>query len=151
MEYEIIELQEKRVEGIGIKTSNENGKSVQDIGKLWQKFFAEGEYDKIEHKANQKTIGLYTDYEGDYTKPYYFMVGCEVEKESQNRMMKIIPKGKYAKFVIKGDVQKSVGEAWGKIWQMDLKRKYDCDFEEYQNNSQDMQNQEIHIYIGLED
>ena len=151
MEYEIIELQEKRVEGIGIKTSNENGKSVQDIGKLWQKFFAEGEYDKIEHKANQKTIGLYTDYEGDYTKPYYFMVGCEVEKESQNRMMKIIPKGKYAKFVIKGDVQKSVGEAWGKIWQMDLKRKYECDFEEYQNNSQDMQNQEIHIYIGLED
>ncbi len=151
MEYEIIELQEKRVEGIGIKTSNENGKSVQDIGKLWQKFFAEGEYDKIEHKANQKTIGLYTDYEGDYIKPYYFMVGCEVEKESQNRMMKIIPKGKYAKFVIKGDVQKSVGEAWGKIWQMDLKRKYDCDFEEYQNNSQDMQNQEIHIYIGLED
>ena len=151
MEYEIIELQEKRVEGIGIKTSNENGKSVQDIGKLWQKFFAEGEYDKIEHKANQKTIGLYTDYEGDYTKPYYFMVGCEVEKESQNRMMKIIPKGKYAKFVIKGDVQKSVGEAWGKIWQMDLKRKYDCDFEEYQNNSQDMQNQEIHIYIALED
>lgn len=151
MEYESIELQEKRVEGIGIKTSNENGKSVQDIGKLWQKFFAEGEYDKIEHKANQKTIGLYTDYEGDYTKPYYFMVGCEVEKESQNRMMKIIPKGKYAKFVIKGDVQKSVGEAWGKIWQMDLKRKYDCDFEEYQNNSQDMQNQEIHIYIGLED
>ena len=151
MEYEIIELQEKRVEGIGIKTSNENGKSVQDIGKLWQKFFAEGEYDKIEHKANQKTIGLYTDYEGDYTKPYYFMVGCEVEKESQNRMMKIIPKGKYAKFVIKGDVQKSVGEAWGKIWQMDLKRKYDCDFEEYQNNSQDMQNQEIHIYIGLAD
>ena len=151
MEYEIIELQEKRVEGIGIKTSNENGKSVQDIGKLWQKFFAEGEYDKIEHKANQKTIGLYTDYEGDYTKPYYFMVGCEVEKESQNRMMKIIPKGKYAKFVIKGDVQKSVGEAWGKIWQMDLKRKYTCDFEEYQNNSQDMQNQEIHIYIGLED
>lgn len=151
MEYEIVELQEKMVEGIGIKTSNENGKSVQDIGKLWQKFFAEGEYDKIEHKANKKTIGLYADYEGDYTKPYYFMVGCEVEKKSQNRMTKIIPKGKYAKFVIKGDVQKSVGEAWGKIWQMDLKRRYDCDFEEYQNNSEDMQNQEIHIYIGLED
>lgn len=150
MEYEIVELQEKMVEGIGLRTTNENGKSIQDIGKLWQKFFAEGEYDKIEHKANQKTIGLYTDYEGDYTKPYYFMVGCEAKKKSQNRMTKIIPKGKYAKFVIKGDVQKSVGEAWGKIWQMDLKRKYDCDFEEYQNNSQDMQNQEIHIYIGLE-
>ena len=48
-------------------------------------------------------------------------------------------------------MQKSIGEAWGKIWQMDLKRKYTCDFEEYQNNSEDMQQQEIHIYIALED
>lgn len=151
MEFEIVELQEKMVEGIGIRTTNENGKSMQDIGLLWQKFFAEGEYDEIPHKINQKTIGLYTDYEGDYTKPYYFMVGCEVKKKSQSGVTKIIPKGKYAKFVIRGDVQKSVGEAWSKIWQMDLKRKYGCDFEEYQNNSEDIQNQEIHIYIGLED
>lgn len=151
MEFEIVELQEKMVEGIGIRTTNENGKSMQDIGLLWQKFFAEGEYDEISHKINQKTIGLYTDYEGDYTKPYYFMVGCEVKKKSQSGVTKIIPKGKYAKFVIRGDVQKSVGEAWSKIWQMDLKRKYGCDFEEYQNNSEDIQNQEIHIYIGLED
>ena len=34
---------------------------------------------------------------------------------------------------------------------MDLKRKYTCDFEEYQNNSEDMQKQEIHIYIAIED
>ncbi len=26
-----------------------------------------------------------------------------------------------------------------------------CDFEEYQNNSKDMQKQEIHIYIAIED
>ncbi len=53
--------------------------------------------------------------------------------------------------MIIGDVQKSVGEAWQKIWQMDLKRKYTGDFEEYQNNSEDMQQQEIHIYIAIED
>lgn len=64
---------------------------------------------------------------------------------------RIIPNGKYVKFVIFGDVQKSVGEAWAEIWQMDLERKYTCDFEEYQNNSEDMQNQEIHIYIAIED
>ena len=150
MEYEIVQLEEKIVEGIGIRTTNENGKSMQDIGRLWQKFLTEGAYEKIQHKKNHKTIGLYRDYEGDYTKPYSFMVGCEVEQQSQSGMSTLIPKGKYAKFVIKGDVQKSVGEAWSKIWQMDLKRKYDCDFEEYQNNSEDRQNQEIHIYIGLE-
>lgn len=149
MEFEIVELEEKLVEGIGMKTTNEAGKSIKDIGELWQNFLAKGVYDKIVNKVNHKTIGLYTDYEGDYTKPYYFMVGAEVNKKSEN--CKIIAKGKYAKFVICGDVQKSVGEAWAKIWQMDLKRKYTCDFEEYQNNSEDMQNQEIHIYIALED
>lgn len=36
------------------------------------------------------------------------------------------------------------------VWNMDLKRKYTCDFEEYQNNSEDMLKQEIHIYIALD-
>ena len=78
MEYEIVELEEKRLEGIGIRTTNQEGKAIQDIAQVWQGFFAEGIYDKIENKANGKTIGLYTDYEGDFTKPYYFMAGCEV-------------------------------------------------------------------------
>lgn len=69
----------------------------------------------------------------------------------KDRIIKVIPKGKYARFIINGDVQKSVGEAWSEIWKMNLKRKYTCDFEEYQNNSEDMQNQDIHIYIAIED
>lgn len=152
MEYEIVELEEKIVEGISIRTTNQDGKSIQDIGALWQKFYAEGEYNKIENKVNNKAIGLYTDYEGDYTKPYNFIACSEVNKKSENmenRITRIIPKGRYAKFVIIGDVQKSVGEAWGKIWNMNLERKYTCDFEEYQNNTEDMENQEIHIYIAI--
>lgn len=154
MEYEIVELKEKIVEGVEIITTNQNGKSLQDIAEMWQKFFTEGIYNKIENKSNNKTIGLYTEYEEDYTKPYKFIVCSEVKKESQNlenRVIKTIQEGKYAKFVITGDVQKSVGEAWDKIWNMDLKRKYTCDFEEYQNNTEDMNNQEIHIYIAIED
>lgn len=154
MEYEIVELEEKLVEGISKITTNQNGKAIQDIGIVWQKFFADGEYNKIENKSNNKAIGLYTDYEGDYTLAYNFVACCEVTKKSnnmENRVTKIIPKGKYAKFVIIGDVQNSVGEAWGKIWSMELKRKYTCDFEEYQNNTENMQNQEIHIYIAIED
>ena len=149
MKYEIVELEEKIVEGIAIKTSNQNVKSIQDIGETWQKLFANGIYEKIQNKVNNKTIGLYTEYEGDFTKPYTFVAGTEVSVKTDN--CKIIEKGKYAKFVIIGDVQNSVGQAWQEIWNMDLKRKYTCDFEEYQNNSEDMQNQEIHIYIALED
>ncbi len=153
MKYEIVELEEKIVCGIKIKTTNQSGKAIQDIGATWQKLFTNGIYEDIANKLNKKTIGLYTEYEGDYTKPYIFMAGAEVsKKEETNREIeiKVIPKGKYAKFVITGDVQNSVGQAWQEIWSMNLKRKYICDFEEYQNNSTDMQKQEIHIYIGLE-
>ena len=154
MKYEIIELEQKVITGIRIKTTNQDGRAMQDIGITWQRLFADGIYNKIPNKVNGKTIGLYTEYEGDYTKPYTFIAGAEVSKEVQigeEIESIIIPKGKYAKFVIKGDVQNSVGQAWQEIWNMDLKRKYTCDFEEYQNNSEDMQKQEIHIYIALDE
>ena len=153
MKYEIVELEEKVITGIRIKTTNQDGRAMQDIGITWQRLFADGIYNKIPNKVNGKTIGLYTEYEGDYTKPYTFIAGAEVSKEVQigeEIESIIIPKGKYAKFVIRGDVQNSVGQAWQEIWNMDLKRKYTCDFEEYQNNSEDMQKQEIHIYIALD-
>ncbi len=35
------------------------------------------------------------------------------------------------------------------LWNMDLPRSYVCDFEEYQDG--EMENAEIHIYIGLKD
>ncbi len=154
MKYEIVELEEKIVKGIRIKTTNQNGKAMKEIGATWQKLFENGIYENIQNKANNKTIGLYTEYEGDYTKPYTFIAGAEVSREVENNneiTSAVIPKGKYAKFVIIGDVQNSVGQAWQEIWNMDLKRKYTCDFEEYQNNSEDMQKQEIHIYISLKD
>lgn len=154
MKYEIVELEEKVVSGIKVKTTNQNGKAIQDIGITWQKLFTGEIYEKIQNKVNNKTIGLYTEYEGDYTKPYIFIAGAEVSQKVESNkeiVSKVIPKGKYAKFVITGDVQNSVGQAWQEIWNMDLKRKYTCDFEEYQNNSEDMQKQEIHIFIALED
>lgn len=154
MKYEIVELEEKVVVGIRIRTTNQDGKAMQDIGTTWQKLFANGIYENIQNKANNKTIGLYTEYEGDYTKPYIFIAGAEVNQKAESHQeiaSKVIPKGKYAKFVIMGDVQNSVGQAWQEIWNMNLKRKYTCDFEEYQNNLSDMQKQEIHIYIAIED
>ena len=154
MKYEIVELEEKIITGIRIKTTNQDGKAMQYIGTTWQKLFTNGIYENIPNKVNGKTIGLYTEYEGDYTKPYTFIAGAEVSKEVQigeEIESIIIPKGKYAKFVITGDVQNSVGQAWQEIWNMELKRKYTCDFEEYQNNFEDMLKQEIHIYIALDE
>lgn len=49
--------------GIQIKTTNQKGKSIQDIAETWQKLFVDGIYDRIENKINHKIIGLYNEYE----------------------------------------------------------------------------------------
>ena len=127
MKYKIVKLEEKVITGIRIKTTNQDGKAMQDIGITWQKLFADGIYEKVPNKVNGKTIGLYTEYEGDYTKPYTFIAGAEVSREvkiGEEIESIMIPKGKYAKFVITGDVQNSVGQAWKEIWSLNLKRNY---------------------------
>lgn len=58
-----------------------------------------------------------------------------------------IPAGRYAKFVIHGDMVQAVAAAWQEIWQINLPRTFQCDFEEYQDDS--MKHAEIHIYVGL--
>ena len=58
-----------------------------------------------------------------------------------------IPAGRYARFIIHGDMVQAVGQAWQEIWQMDLPRTFQCDFEEYQDDSMD--HAEIHIYVGI--
>lgn len=152
MKYEIVNLSEKVVVGLMKETTNNNNQAVVDIGLLWQAFLGNGVYSELQNKINHKAIGLYTDYEGDFTKPYKFFACCEVDKVD-NVVLPIVKKtiesGKYAKFVISGHVQNSVCEFWSKLWKMNLDRKYASDFEEYQNNSDDMNNQEIHIYISV--
>lgn len=152
MNYEIVNIQEKIIAGIGVETTNKNMKAMTDIGMLWGKFIGEKIIDSIPMKVNEKAIGLYTEYEGDYTKPYKFYCAAQVSSaidEKDDIVTKVIPVGKYAKFTVKGHMQKVVGEAWEKIWNMDLDRKYSCDFEVYHNDSEDINNQTIDIYISL--
>lgn len=152
MNYEIVSLEKKVVVGLMKKTTNSNNQAVTDIGLLWQDFLGSGVYSKIKNKTNYKTIGLYTDYEGDFTKPYKFFACCEVDKSEEVVLpfeKKIIEPGKYAKFIVNGHIQNAVSEFWMELWKMNLDRKYASDFEEYQNISDDINNQEIHVYISI--
>ncbi|MDD4844615.1 MAG: GyrI-like domain-containing protein [Anaerotignum sp.] len=151
MEYELVQLKEKNVAGIRLRTGNDDPNMSSEIGMAWQKFFAEGVYEAIPNKKNDKTIGLYTNYENGVMGKYDVMICCEVEDGAAllgDVETETITEGKYAKFIVKGHVQKAVQEFWMKLWAMDLDRKYGCDFEEYQGEG-DMENAEIHIYISL--
>lgn len=150
MNYEIVNVEEKTVAGQRIRTSNSDPNMTRSIGELWQGFFANGVYESISHKVNDKSIGLYTNYDGDVHGEYDTMVCCEINPFPVpiGVDIEIIPAGKYAKFVVQGEMQKAVAEFWTKLWSMDLDRKYSCDFEEYQSGC-DMDNAQIHVYISL--
>lgn len=150
MNYEIVNLKEKKVVGASDKTKNSDSDMTMKIGALWNKLYNEGLYQKIDNKSNDKALGIYSDYESDVNGIYTVTVGCEVKSYDDipdGAVKKVIPGGKYAKFIVKGHMQKAVADFWQELWNMNLDRNYKCDFEEYQDC--DMENAEIHIYISI--
>lgn len=150
MNYEIVNLKEKNVVGLSARTNNTSPEMGKVIGGLWQKFYSPEICPKIKNRANQKALGIYTDYDSDENGDYTVAVMCEVTEASElpeGTEERKIPAGRYAKFVVKGNMVTAVREFWQELWNTDLNRAFVCDFEEYQNA--DPENAEIHIYISL--
>lgn len=155
MDYEVVELKEKTVVGLTTRTRNSDEDMTSKIGSLWNDFYQKGIYASISNKANAKACGIYSDYETDVNGEYSVTVGCEVTnamETSNHTIIKTIPAGKYAKFIVRGQMQKAVSDFWEQLWKINfgdrnLERSYQCDFEEYQNG--DMENAEIHVYISV--
>ena len=148
MEYKVIELEEKLVSGIEVRTNNFSENVYEVIGGLWEKFYSET-YNKIENKVNGRSLGIYTEYENDEKGDYTMMTACEISSSDKNNDMiiKKIPAGKYAVFTIRGDVRTEVGKFWEQLWKMKLDRTFICDYEEYSEGT--MEDCLINIYIGI--
>ena len=148
MEYKVIELEEKLVSGIEVRTNNFSENVYEVIGGLWEKFYFET-YNKIENKVNGRSLGIYTEYENDEKGDYTMMTACEISSSDKNNDMiiKKIPAGKYAVFTIRGDVRTEVGKFWEQLWNMKLDRTFICDYEEYCEGT--MEDCLINIYIGI--
>jgi predicted transcriptional regulator YdeE len=150
MDYEIVTLKEKKVMGLNARTSNMDPAMGETIGGLWKRLFEEGLFEAIPDKAGESSIGLYSDYEEGAAGKYDITVGCEVNSSDnvlKDMVLKVIPEGRYAKFVIVGDMS-AVGETWGDIWSIDLNRTFTGDFEEYVSARENGE-YEIHIYIAV--
>lgn len=147
MQYETVELKETKAAGFTVRTNNSAPDMGAVIGGLWQRFFSEG-YAALPNKITGKTMGIYTDYESNEHGDYTFMTACAVDGEvPEGYEVRTLPAGKYAKFVVKGNMMTAVAQFWQELWQTELERTYLFDFEEYQNADPD--NCEIHIYIGI--
>lgn len=151
MDYEIVTLEEKIAAGVSARTNNADPNMGAVIGGLWDRFYQGGVHASIPGKVNEKALGIYTDYAGDEKADYTAMAACEVAEEPKEGICDVIriPAGRYAKFIVHGDMVQAVAAAWQEIWEMDLPRSFLCDFEEYQDDRMD--DAEIHIYVGLKE
>ncbi|WP_340066830.1 GyrI-like domain-containing protein [Ascidiimonas aurantiaca] len=142
-----------KIVGITIKTTNQDGKAAEDLGKLWEQFYSQDISGKILNKKSDAIYSVYTDYESDYTGKYTCIIGLCVESLEQipdGLTGREFESGEYRKFIAKGQMPKAVSETWQEIWKKDkeLNRTYTADFEIYGHRSQNGENAEIDIYIA---
>ncbi len=145
---------------IGIEAGTTNAKEATADGtipKQWQKFFQEGILAKIPNRAGSNIYALYTDYASDRNGEYSFVIGAMVKNGTaapDGMVAKQVPGGRFAVITSEqGPLPKVVPLAWQAVWKMEddgqLKRSYQTDFEIYDKRSQDPQNAQVDIYVGL--
>lgn len=152
MDYTVERQGSKKIIGIAVKTSNNPEHAAKDIPQLSEKFKQEHVKEKIPNKVSDTVYVVYTDYEGDHTKPYQCIIGCEVSSlvaVPPGMVGKTIPGAEYAVFTQKGPHIPTLMNAWQQIWRSALNRAYTADFEEYRPDFYKQPNGEYKIYISL--
>lgn len=150
-----IEEKEFYIVGIKVRTTNQNGKAAQDIPALWDTFMKEEISSKISNKLDEGIYCVYTEYEGDHNLPYTTLLGHRVSD------LKDIPEGMvgmafkkeaYKLFIAKGNLYEGIViKKWMEIWNHNLNRTYQADFELYRAEKNTPTNAEVEIYIGIGD
>ena len=139
-----------QIVGIGIRTNNQ--RASQDLGGLWGKFISQNISRKIPNKDSDEIFSIYTDYESDHSGDYTTIIGYRVnslENIPAGMVSKEILSTDYQVFTAKGKFPEAVQQTWGKIWNSNLERSYQTDFEVYGAKSQNMNDAEVEIFISV--
>ncbi len=146
-----IEIKPFVLVGISIKTTNKDGRSNIDCGNLWQKFEMENYADRIPGKQNDKVFAVYYEYEGDHTQPFSYFIGCSVQQHIDvptEMKALLVPGGSYQLFKATGKMPDCVANTWKAIWNANIERSFQYDFEVYDERSLDWNTAEVDIYIS---
>ena len=148
-------IQEFKVIGISIRTTNENGQSAKDIETIWGRFWNEKIQEQIPNKVNDDIYAIYTDYETDFKGAYTTIIGLPVsslENIPEGFVGITIEKTEYKKFVSKGKMPEAVVNTWIEIWgnnELNLTRTYKADFTIHGKKYYDGDTAEVETFISV--
>lgn len=143
-----------KIIGISVETTNQNNQAAADIGQLWGRFYNEQIFNKIPNKESEDVYAVYTDHESDYTGKYTTIIGYRVstlDHIPDGMVGKEINNERLLRYVAKGEMPNAVVKIWQEIWanNIALYRTYNADFEVYGPKSQNGNESEVEIYIGI--
>lgn len=143
--------------GIVIRTTNKAAIVDGTIQKLWQQFFIESILSKIPNKVDNAIVALYYDFENDKNGQYNILIGAKVSSINEvpvGMVAQNVPAQKITVFLSETGPRGSVVlDLWKKIWSLEdqgkLEKTYIADYELYDERSQDPQNVQMEIHIGI--
>ena len=151
--FTVKKMPAKIVMGIKRRTSNADGRSVQDIPACWQEFLSTNMASKITNRAKTPAMfAVYSEYDSDWTGEYAYLIGSEVTKADtipEGLAVTRIPAQTYAVFKAAGPMPDALLAVWMSVWGTNLPRTYTCDFEQYDARFTRPENKEIDVYIAV--
>ncbi len=126
------------VVGVSAKISGSEG-GAEEINALWETFFKDLVGSKIESRQDDVVYAVYSDYEGDHTKPFRLTIGYKIfedtDKPTPDGMHSVqVIEDEYGLVSTRGKQPEALMEGWKSIWQSDLNRNFKTDFEVYGPN-----------------
>lgn len=142
-----------KIIGICVETSNKEGDASNAIGALWGQFISENLLEKIPNQLDSDILCIYTDYASNHTGRYTCLLGMKVsslETIPAGLVGREFEGGDFHHFLAKGSLPEAIVDTWKSIWNQDktLNRKYDYDYEVYDDRSRLGEESEVDIYIG---
>jgi predicted transcriptional regulator YdeE len=149
MKYSVLSHSAFSVAGISARVSNDRPEA---IGALWQQFYAQGIAAKISHKKSENIYSVYIDYEGDHTKPYTMVIGCEVSDAGSlpaGLVRTTVPAATYAVIPASGKQPDAVIAAWQWVYHSALARTYSGDFDLYVSRGSDAADLDVNLHVAI--
>jgi predicted transcriptional regulator YdeE len=130
--------------GIHARASNA---SPHLIGDLWRRFHSSNDAKAIPARRNDVAYCVYCEYESDHNGPYTVVIGCAVDHDGAvpEGMKKVtIDAGNVVVCDAKGELPNNVFAAWAEIWNAPLERRYQTDFDRYDEDGQ------VSVHVGVQ-
>ena len=133
-------------------TISGNETASEEINALWQRFFEEQTAHRVDDRVDDVIYAVYSDYQGDHTKPYRLTIGYKVPANTphvQGLEHVLVQNADYAMMSAAGEQPKALVDVWTAIWQSDLDRCFATDFEVYGKRFFEEGVHEVLVAIGV--